>query len=173
MVQTCVSRWEKTALVLEAKEQVLANLANFAYDPINYEYFKKLNIVDLFLDCLEDSNDRIVEFGIGGICNCCLDKEFKQHILNSGGVDLIVKCLSRPLENTVMSAITTLMFLVTPQSKAEITILPIVECMLRISSSSNKQLANLAQIFLQDYCTTDQIDEAKKFQQEMTAKFVD
>ena len=33
----------------EAKEQILANLANFAYDPINYEYFKKLNIADLFL----------------------------------------------------------------------------------------------------------------------------
>lgn len=33
----------------ESKEQVLANLANFAYDPINYEHFKKLNVVDLFL----------------------------------------------------------------------------------------------------------------------------
>ena len=31
------------------KLQVLANLANFAYDPINYEYFRQLNILDLFL----------------------------------------------------------------------------------------------------------------------------
>ena len=31
------------------KLQVLANLANFAYDPINYEDFQKLNILDLFL----------------------------------------------------------------------------------------------------------------------------
>lgn len=35
--------------ILEAKEQVLANLANFAYDPINYEYMRALKIPDLFL----------------------------------------------------------------------------------------------------------------------------
>ena len=33
----------------EHKLQVLANLANFAYDPINYEHFRRLNILDLFL----------------------------------------------------------------------------------------------------------------------------
>ena len=33
----------------ESKEEILANLANFAYDPINYEHFRKLNVVDLFL----------------------------------------------------------------------------------------------------------------------------
>lgn len=27
----------------------MANLANFAYDPINYDYFLQLNVVDLFL----------------------------------------------------------------------------------------------------------------------------
>ena len=36
-------------LLAEYKLQVLANLANFAYDPINYEYFRKLNVLDLFL----------------------------------------------------------------------------------------------------------------------------
>ena len=36
-------------LFSEAKHQVLANLANFAYDPINYEHIRKLNILDLFL----------------------------------------------------------------------------------------------------------------------------
>ena len=33
----------------ESKQQVLANLANFAYDPINYDYMRRLNILDLFL----------------------------------------------------------------------------------------------------------------------------
>jgi len=33
----------------DAKLQVLANLANFAYDPINYEYMRQLNAIDLFL----------------------------------------------------------------------------------------------------------------------------
>ena len=34
---------------LDSKRQILANLANFAYDPINYEFFRRLNILDLFL----------------------------------------------------------------------------------------------------------------------------
>ena len=34
---------------LESKLQILANLANFAYDPINYEYLRILNIIELFI----------------------------------------------------------------------------------------------------------------------------
>ena len=33
----------------ESKQQVIANLANFAYDPLNYDYMRRLNILDLFL----------------------------------------------------------------------------------------------------------------------------
>ena len=33
----------------DAKCQLLANLANFAYDPINYPHLKKLNVAELFL----------------------------------------------------------------------------------------------------------------------------
>ena len=36
-------------LLSGAKEEILANLANFAYDPINYDHFRKLNVVDLFM----------------------------------------------------------------------------------------------------------------------------
>lgn len=54
---------------MEAKEQVLANLANFAYDPVNYENFKRLNIVHLFIDQLDNSSDALKEFAMGGICN--------------------------------------------------------------------------------------------------------
>lgn len=32
-----------------SKEQILANLANFAYDPINYGYLRQLNVIDLFI----------------------------------------------------------------------------------------------------------------------------
>ena len=155
----------------EDREQVLANLANFAYDPINYDHFKKLNVIDLFLDSLEEQNDNIVEFAIGGLCNCCLDKDNKRHILDNDGIKLIIKCLSRPNENTVMSAMTTLMYLVTPDSKSEITSLPVVECMLRFSCSSNKQLANLAQVFLSDYCSSEQIEKARDIQQKMATLY--
>lgn len=57
---------------IEAKEQVLANLANFAYDPINYGYIRQLQIIDLFLQSLSENNIKLVRFAAGGICNLCL-----------------------------------------------------------------------------------------------------
>jgi KaiC/GvpD/RAD55 family RecA-like ATPase len=60
------------SLISEAKEQVLANLANFAYDPINYEFLRKLNVIDLFLDQLSEENTNFVQFGLGGLCNLAL-----------------------------------------------------------------------------------------------------
>ena len=33
----------------DKKLQVLANLGNFAYDPINYEYIRRFNILDIFI----------------------------------------------------------------------------------------------------------------------------
>jgi len=47
-------------------------LANFSYDPINYDYLKQSNVIDIFLQQLALCNDRLVLHGIAGICNCCL-----------------------------------------------------------------------------------------------------
>ncbi|XP_015433274.1 PREDICTED: hydroxyacyl-thioester dehydratase type 2, mitochondrial [Dufourea novaeangliae] len=62
----------KTTKSKEAKEQVLANLANFAYDPINYGYIRQLQIIDLFLYALSEDNVKLVRFASGGICNLCV-----------------------------------------------------------------------------------------------------
>ena len=68
-------------IFLEHKLQIIANLANFGYDPINYQFFRTLNVIDLFLDVLAEEdqdkedkeyNDTMIQFAIGGICNCCL-----------------------------------------------------------------------------------------------------
>lgn len=59
---------------LESKAQVTANLANFAYDPINYQHFKKSAVPDLFLQLLSEIDTKLVLHGISGICNCCLGK---------------------------------------------------------------------------------------------------
>ncbi|XP_063149218.1 armadillo repeat-containing protein 7 [Candoia aspera] len=145
----------------EAKEQVLANLANFAYDPRNYEYLRQLKVLDLFLDMLTEDNETLVEFALGGLCNLCLDKINKDYILEAGGVTAVVNCLANANEETVLSAVTTLMYLTTPQSRQEITTLPVIECMLRFSLSTNRRLRNLATIFLEDYCSPLQVDEAR------------
>jgi hypothetical protein len=47
-LQSLVTEFQDTKRK-EFKHQVLANLANFAYDPVNYEYFRQLNVLDLFL----------------------------------------------------------------------------------------------------------------------------
>lgn len=146
----------QTSKEQEAQYQVLANLANFAYDPINYDYMRRLNIIDLFLDMLTEDDETLVKFGIGGLCNLALDKENKEHLLASDGVELITECLSSANEDTLVSAITTLMFLVTPESKPSITAPHVVQIMQQLTGSPNKRLSNTATIFLQDYCTEDQ-----------------
>jgi KaiC/GvpD/RAD55 family RecA-like ATPase len=69
------------SFISEAKEQVLANLANFAYDPINYEFLRKLNVIDLFLDQLSEENTNFVRFGLAGLCNLALGNCASVYIL--------------------------------------------------------------------------------------------
>lgn len=155
----------KTTPSLEMKKQVLANLANFAYDPINYEFLRKLGVLDLFLDLLSDGNVTLKQFAIGGICNLCLDKENKDYIIGSGGIAQIISCLTSHDEETVLSTITTLIFLITPQSKPEITSEPVLRCMLEYSVHPNRRISNLANIFLLDYCTAEQISHLQNVSQ--------
>ena len=42
--------------VAHAKQEIVANLANFAYNPVNHEHLQKLNVVDLFLDLTDDED---------------------------------------------------------------------------------------------------------------------
>lgn len=110
-----------------------------------------LHVVDIFLSFLLP----------GGLCNLCLDKANKDYILEASGVEPIINCLSSSNEETVMSAVTTLMYLTTPQSRQQTTALPVVECMLRFALSASRRLSNLATVFLEDYCTPRQVEEAR------------
>ncbi|XP_046393376.1 armadillo repeat-containing protein 7-like [Ischnura elegans] len=144
----------------EAKEQVLANLANFAYDPINYKFFRELMVIDLFLDQITEGTETLIHFALAGLCNLCLDPENKEYILGCGGVKIVASCLSTKNVETLLNAITTLMYLVTPDSKSEITSPAIVDCMQRLSTSKNPRIKNLAVIFLEDYCSSNLLNPA-------------
>ncbi|XP_011820135.1 PREDICTED: armadillo repeat-containing protein 7 [Mandrillus leucophaeus] len=102
----------------------------------------------------------------GGLCNLCPDRANKEHVLQAGGVPLIINCLSSPNEETVLSAITTLMHLSPPGHSfpPELTAAPVVQCMLRFSLSASARLRNLAQIFLEDFCSPRQVAEARSRQ---------
>lgn len=160
-LQTLVTEFQDTDDD-EAKEQVLANLANFSYDPKNMEDLRQLQVTDLFLDMLTEENENFVEFGMGGLCNLSMDKECRDLILESGGIPLVTACLSSRREETVLSAITTLMNLTTVASRPEVTGGPVVQCMLRFSRSESPRLRNLASVFLQDRCTEQQKARAEQ-----------
>ncbi|XP_013364102.1 PREDICTED: armadillo repeat-containing protein 7 isoform X3 [Chinchilla lanigera] len=69
-LQALVTEFQETESQ-DAKEQVLANLANFAYDPSNYQYLRQLQVLDLFLDSLSEDNESLVEFAIAALTPPC------------------------------------------------------------------------------------------------------
>lgn len=144
----------------DAQEQVIANLANFAYDPINYEFMRKLHIIDVFLDEIGNTHDKISEFAIGGLCNLCLDPINKEYIIDKRGVSIVAKCLFHGNEEILISAITTLIFLITPASKSDITCPEIVECITTHLRNPNIRIKNLANVYLETCCSKKQVAEA-------------
>lgn len=140
----------RTTKSREAKEQVLANLANFAYDPINYGYIRQLQIIDLFLQSLSENNIKLVRFAAGGICNLCLDPINKLYILRNQGIQLLTSLFSSQDEDVLLSAITSLIFLITPESKAEVTT-EIIKKISDLSNHENNRIKNLAIICLNDH----------------------
>lgn len=58
-------------IFLEAQEQVTANLANFAYDPLNWAYLKTADTLKLFIELLETPNENLNLHGTAGLCNIC------------------------------------------------------------------------------------------------------
>ncbi|XP_008275967.1 armadillo repeat-containing protein 7 [Stegastes partitus] len=160
-LQTLVTEFQDTDSD-EAKEQVLANLANFAYDPKNMDYLRELQVADLFLDMLTEENENFVEFGMGGLCNLSMDPGCRDVILQSDGISLVTNRLASQREETVLSAVTTLMNLVTPSSRSQITDPAILQCMLRFSLSESPRLRNLAAVFLQDVCSEEQVSRAEQ-----------
>ncbi|KAG7491388.1 hypothetical protein MATL_G00003180 [Megalops atlanticus] len=161
-LQALVTEFQDTDSA-EAREQILANLANFAYDPRNMEDLRRLQVTELFLDMLTEESENLVEFGIGGLCNLSMDRACRDQILQSdGAVSLVTGCLSSRREETVLSAITTLMNLTAASSRQLTAGGPVLQCMLRFSLSRSARLRNLACVFLEDCCSPAQVDAARR-----------
>ncbi|KAL2641949.1 hypothetical protein R1flu_009536 [Riccia fluitans] len=150
-LQQLVTEFQQTVSE-EAKEQIVAHLANFGYDPLNYEYLRQLHVQDLFLDCLTEPNEKLVEFAVGGISNCCPDPANAAVIVSSGGIPLLISCLSSPVENTVLSTVTSLYYLCTPSTRKEILIPQVIEAIRAYAASdANCRFRNIATAFLGRY----------------------
>ncbi|CAL9091244.1 unnamed protein product [Musa textilis] len=135
----------------ESKERIVANLANFAYDPYNYAFLRQqLNVLELFLDCITEPNEKLIESGIGGICNSCVDPENSAMIIQCGGIPLVIQCLSSSDRSTVTYALGALYYLCNSSSKKEILKPEVIEVIRRyaVSGSLNVMFSNLANAFL-------------------------
>ncbi|XP_021741087.1 actin-regulating kinase PRK1-like isoform X2 [Chenopodium quinoa] len=100
-LQQLITQFQNSTISNESKEKIVANLANFSYDPYNYAILRDLNVLELFIDCLTEPNERLIEFAVGGICNAVADPQNAQIVCDCGGVAALIDCLSSPVRNTV------------------------------------------------------------------------
>ncbi|XP_017856281.1 PREDICTED: uncharacterized protein LOC108609095 [Drosophila arizonae] len=63
-----------TSTNVEALEQVTANLANFAYDPINWPYLHEAEALEVFVTALDTQNPNLQLHAAAALCNFCLDE---------------------------------------------------------------------------------------------------
>ncbi|ORZ00658.1 hypothetical protein BCR43DRAFT_521649 [Syncephalastrum racemosum] len=97
---------------LEAKQQVLANLANFAYDPSNYAFLWDVYAIDLFLEAIQGEDQLLKEFGLGGVANICTDSQHRDYVLSKpSSLRAITACVSSNHTECSINAMTTLLLL--------------------------------------------------------------
>lgn len=151
-LQDLVIEFQKSS-VEETKEKICANLANFAYDPYNYNFLRQLNVLELFLDCITEPNEKLIEFGAGGICNSSVDPENAAIIVRCDGIPLIIGCLSSPVRNTVKYALGALYYLCNASTTREILKPHVIEVISKYAASDNANagFGNLANAFLDKY----------------------
>ncbi|KAJ8430957.1 hypothetical protein Cgig2_003541 [Carnegiea gigantea] len=107
-LQDLVTKFQTTKSE-EEKEKITANLANFTYDPYNYAILCQFNVLELFIDCLMEPDKRLIEFGASVICYAVAENA--RIVADSGGVLVLIGCLSSPVRNTVKYVIAGLYYL--------------------------------------------------------------
>ncbi|XP_060518634.1 LOW QUALITY PROTEIN: armadillo repeat-containing protein 7 [Cylas formicarius] len=145
----------------EAQRQTLANLANFAYDPVNYEYIKQLHIVDLFLAQLSENSEELIHFALAGLCNIICDPESREYIISLNGVYLISKYLLHENEDIALNSITTLFYLFESKTvKIPESLLPRIQ---QYVNNANIRYHNLGKIFVDTYYPSDVMADLMMF----------
>ncbi|KRZ02533.1 DNA damage-binding protein 1 [Trichinella zimbabwensis] len=129
----------------DAKRQIVANLANFAYDPVNHEFLTTLRVHILFSDCLNETDPSMVEFALGGLCNMIQQPICRQFVLENLS-EKVVSLLNSSNVETVVSALTVLIFLLHDPKIKNAEIIAKVEML--AERSNQVRIANLAKLFI-------------------------
>ncbi|CAG9853629.1 unnamed protein product [Phyllotreta striolata] len=139
-----------TTTSYENKKQTLANLANFSYDPINYDFIKQLHLIDLFLSELSNDQEELIHFALAGLCNLSCDPEIQEYIISLNGIKLISGYLQHDNIEISLNALTTLYYLF--ETRTHLITKEIESVISKQELSSNQRLKNLASVFLLAYC---------------------
>ena len=154
-VQDLVTKFQ-TAKFKEEKEKIAANLANFTYNPYNYAILRQFNVLELYIDCLMEPNERLIEFGASGICYAVTVAENARIIADNGGVLVLIGCLSSPVRNTVKYAIEGLYYLLESDCRDRRGILKakVVEWIRNKDKADGGGIGfgNLARVLLDEHC---------------------
>eukprot|EP00743_Colponemidia_sp_Colp-15_P008666 GILK01009433.1.p1 GENE.GILK01009433.1~~GILK01009433.1.p1 ORF type:complete len:173 (-),score=15.42 GILK01009433.1:433-951(-) len=142
-LQQLVTEFQSTTNQAD-RAQILANLGNFAYDPINYEAFRKLNIIELFVDMLTDEPEDLKELAIAGLCNCCTDPKNAQIIVEAEGIGAIVDCLTNENEEIVLSSLSVLQWLLNPSTHKDIVTEQVKAALTTYTVHVNPRIKNVA-----------------------------
>uniref|UniRef100_A0A182HZ70 Armadillo repeat-containing domain-containing protein n=1 Tax=Anopheles arabiensis TaxID=7173 RepID=A0A182HZ70_ANOAR len=143
---------------LEAQQQVTANLANFAYDPINWTFLREAKAHELFYDIVQQSTGSVVDrllllHAIVGLANISLDPAIAEFIERSNGYDQLRALLEKYQTDCeiVCNALTCYSFLLndtsTDQLKQDKGLVHLLE---RFKRSGNPRIANLATVLVAD-----------------------
>lgn len=136
---------------IEAQQQVTANLANFAYDPINWPFIKEWKAHELFIEILNASLDPVLlVHASAGLCNLCLDVQVAEYLLRGGTVNQIKTLVTKYRKNGELLGhlLTTLVLL-----GREVVLLEdhFKQVLRSLKADTNKKISNLATVLLEDH----------------------
>ncbi|KDO32777.1 hypothetical protein SPRG_02475 [Saprolegnia parasitica CBS 223.65] len=157
-----VAECTDAATTPDAKLQCVAHLANFGYDPINYMHLLRLNVLDLFVDVLDEAlqspkatemTTSFARLAMQGICNVAADPRFQVLLMQNDALPLLAAAIQVEDRATRVSGLTTLFFLldappnVVPEAalRKDASIHAIVAV---AAQSTETVVANTAQAFL-------------------------
>lgn len=136
---------------IDHKKQVLANLANFGYDPTNYEHFKELHIVDLFLNELTGDDEQFISIVLAGLCNIVTEEEFLHYIVKLNGIKLVSESIYSKNIEAQLNVITILFYLLNDENKVKFNESGILGKLEELKNSDDMRIKNLTIILLQKY----------------------
>uniref|UniRef100_A0A1A9VD36 MaoC-like domain-containing protein n=1 Tax=Glossina austeni TaxID=7395 RepID=A0A1A9VD36_GLOAU len=156
-----------TTTNVEAQEQVSANLANFAYDPINWDYLKSAEALKLFVELLQTPNEKLQLYGTAGLCNICLDKQSHDFILEKSHLKCIQTLLVKTENLEITLNILTLIYqlLTSLDAGYDKAFILTIEILKKIKfycqSIKDQRIINISTLILEDFAQRHEFIELK------------